>query len=271
MFLKDKAFFFTAYEKIIDPISSRVTRNILTPEARTGIFRYNRANVGAAINTTVGTANVTCPEKLTAASASVCTISNILGFAQGVSFAGFPTPNIPTTINPIIQSQVLDLLPSTINATGGDSLTTGAFTLNRRGDTERTTSTSRLDFDLTSRDSINGVFSWVREGALRGDADTTFSLTPGVSLVSESKFLALAYRRIFTSSIVNEVRGGIFFSDVVFDRTEGVPDMFLNLQLVTNPVTNFLDQRSLYRWRGRLRAGHAGEHAGLGTAPRLAR
>ena len=245
MFLKDKAFFFTNYEKIIDPISSRQTKTILTPEARSGIFRYNRLNVGSAINTTVGTANVTCPEKPNAATASICTVSSILGFAQGINFgSAFPNPNIPTTINPIIQSQLLDVMPSTINATGGDSLTTGGFTLNRRGDSERTTSTSRIDVDLTSRDSINGVFSWVREGAFRTDADTTFSETPGVSLVSKSKFLALAYRRIFSPTVVNEVRGGIFFSDVVFDRTDPVPDFFLNLPFttLTNPVNNFLDQ-----------------------------
>lgn len=246
MFLKDKAFFFTSYEKIIDPISSRAARVILTPEARTGTFRYNRTGFGAGaagdpINTMIGTANVTCPEKRTAAQASLCTISNILGFAQGISFTGFPNPNIPTTINPLIQAQ-LDLLPSQSNVAGGDSLTTTGFTMNRRGDTERTTTTTRIDVDLTSRDSINGVFSWVREGAFRGDADTTFSETPGVSLVSKSKFLALAYRRIFTPSIVNEVRGGIFFSDVIFDRTDAVPDYLLNLQLVTNPVNNFLDQ-----------------------------
>ncbi|HLA94760.1 MAG TPA: carboxypeptidase-like regulatory domain-containing protein, partial [Pyrinomonadaceae bacterium] len=247
LFHKDKAFFFTSYEKIIDPISARAARVILTPEARTGVFRYNRTGFGAgtpgdAINTMVGTANVTCPEKRTAAQASLCTISNILGFAQGISFTGFPIPNIPTTINPLIQAQVLDQLPSQSNVAGGDSLTTAGFTLNRRGDTERTTSTTRIDVDLTSRDSINGVFSWVREAALRGDADVSFSQRPNASLVSESRFLALAYRRIFTSSIVNEVRGGLFYSDVVFNRDNELPDYFLNLQLVTNPVNNFLDQ-----------------------------
>jgi hypothetical protein len=245
---KDTAFFFTSYEKIIDPIATLSgTRTILTPEARQGIFRYNRTSSGAGaagdpINTTIGTASVTCPEKRTAAQASVCTISNILGFAQGINFAGFPNPNIPTTINPIIQSQILDRLPATANTAGGDGLLTAGYALNRRGDTERTTTTSRLDFDLTEQDTINGVYSWVREGALRTDADTTFSERPNASLVSKSSFLALAYRRTFTPNIVNEVRGGIFFSDVLFNRDESLPDYFLNLQLVTNPVNNFLDQ-----------------------------
>lgn len=247
-FHKDKAFFFTSYEKIIDPISSRATRTILTPQARAGQFRYNRTSFGAGaagdpINTTVGTATVTCPERRTAAQASVCTISNILGFAQGINFGtAFPNPNIPTTINPVIQARILNQIPSEGNIVAGDSLTTTGFTFNRRGDSERTTSTSRIDVDLTSKDTINGVYSWVREGQLRGDVDASFSTTPNASLVSKSNFLALAYRRIFSPTIVNEVRGGIFFSDVIFTRDNELPDIFLNQLVVSNPQNTFLDQ-----------------------------
>jgi hypothetical protein len=242
LFHRDKGFFFTSYEKIIDPISSRATRTILLPSARSGQFRYNRTSIGPAINQTVGTSTVTCPERPNAQTVSICTISNILGFAQGVNFSGFTNPDIPTTINPVIQARILSQLPTESNFTGGDQLNTGGYTFNRAGDSERTTSTSRIDIDFNDTNTFNGVFSWVREGALRGDLDTSFSERPNASLVSESKFLALGYRRIMSSNIVNELRGGIFFSDVIFNRDEPLPENFLSVQLVSNPINSGLAQ-----------------------------
>ena len=243
LFHRDKAYFFTSYEKMIDPLSTRSNRTILTPGARTGEFRYNRANFGAgaagdAINRTVGTATVTCPEKRTAAQVSICTISDILGFARGLNF-----PDVPTTINPVIQSRIISRLPTQSNFTGGDGLNTAGFTLNRPSNSERTSSTTRIDLDINDRNTINGVFSYNLETNLRPDSDTnTFSTIPEVNQTSENKLLALAYRRVFTPNIVNEVRGGLFFSDVLFNRNSALPDYFLTVPLVTNPETNYTNQ-----------------------------
>jgi hypothetical protein len=241
MFLKNKGFFFTSYEKIIDPLSTRATRTILTPGARTGEFRYTRAIAGPAINTTIGTATVTCPAT-TVNNTGTCVVSNILGFAQGINFAGFPNPNIPTTIDPAIQQMIISQLPTTSNFTGGDQLNTAGFTLNRKANTERTTTTNRVDLDFNERNTMNVVYSWVREGALRTDLDVSFSETPRASLVSESQFLTGAYRRIFSPTIVNEFRAGIFFSDVIFTRDEEVPAFFLTVPLVSNPMNQGMDQ-----------------------------
>jgi hypothetical protein len=238
LFYKDKGFFFTNYEKVIDPVSSRYTRTILTPGARVGEFRYNRANTGNAIDTTVGTARVVCPAKPTAQTVSVCTVSDILGFARGLGFA-----DVPTTINPVIQSRILSQLPTQSNFTGGDQLNTAGFTLNRLANTERTSSTSRIDIDFNDRNSINGVFSYNLETNLRPDSDVnTYSTRPEVDQTSENRFLALAYRRVFSSNIVNEVRGGLFFSDVLFNRNSALPDYFLTVPLITNPETTYTNQ-----------------------------
>ncbi len=238
VFYKDKAFFFTSYEKIIDPLSVRSERTILTPGARTGEFRYNRANVGDAINTTVGTARVTCPAKPNAATVSVCTVSNILDFARGRGFS-----DIPTGIDPIIQARIISQLPTQSNFTGGDGLNTAGFTLNRQANSERTSSTSRIDIDINDRNTINGVFSYNLETNLRPGSDVnTFSTTPEVNQTGENKFLALAYRRVFTPNIVNEVRGGIFFSNVLFNRNSALPNYFLTVPLVTNPETTYTNQ-----------------------------
>ena len=93
---------------------------------------------------------------------SLCSVSNILTFAQGVGFTG-----IPSTIDPIIQARVLSLMPTTGNATGGDSLNTTGYGLNRRFDTSRNTYTSRFDVDATDKDAFNAVYSWTKENVLR--------------------------------------------------------------------------------------------------------
>ena len=242
-FYKNKGFFFTSYEKIIDPMSIRSTRTILTPGARTGQFRYNRVNTGAAINTTIGNATVVCPAKPDAATVSICTVSNILDFARGLGFA-----DIPTAIDPVIQARIISQLPGQSNFAGGDGLTTAGFTLSRLFNSERTTTTNRIDIDINERNTINGVFSYNFETNLRPDSDVnTFTTTPAVNQTSKNKFLALAYRRVFSPNIVNEVRGGLLFSDVLFNRTTSVPDYFLSVQLVTNPETSYANQGRLVK------------------------
>lgn len=240
MFEKDKGYFFFAYEGIKDPVSVLRTRTILTPSARNGVFTFNRASAGDPINNVNG---LSCPS---GAAGSVCTVSNILTFAQAQGFAG-----IPSVVDPVIQARVISQLPTTSNATGGDSLNTAGFNLNRRQDTSRNTYTTRIDVDATEKDSFNGVFSYNKDVNLRGDADTTkYTEIPAVTQYSANTTFVLAYRRIFSSNIVNEVRGGVFRSEVPFQKTDPTPDFFpvnaavsnLVAGLVTIPENTFLSQ-----------------------------
>jgi hypothetical protein len=239
-FFKDKGFFFFAYEGVKDPLAARATRTILTPTARAGTFQFNRAAAGNPINS----GGISCPSGTVG---SVCSVTNILAFAQGLGFQG-----IPSTIDPTIQARVLNLMPSEGNTTGGDSLNTTGFTLNRRQDTTRSQYTTRIDVDATEADSFSGVFSWNKEDVLRPDVDTTgFTVVPDVSQFSKNKTLSLSYRRIISNSIVNELRYGIFTSEVPFDRTSPYPDFFLGpagttsttvAGIIDNPENIFLDQ-----------------------------
>lgn len=233
--LKDKGFFFFAYEGIRDPVSARATRTILTPSARTGVFTYNRTNAGAPINTTVGGANVNCPS---GAAGSACTISNIQSFAQGRGFAG-----IQSGIDPTIQSRIINNLPTASNFTGGDGLNTTGFAVNRQSDQNRDTYTTRIDVDATEKDSFNGIFSYNDELNIRPDVDATgFSATPDGIQSSTNKTFVLAYRRIISERAVNEIRGGSFTSAVPFNRLTPIPSFLFTLPLVSNPENNFQPQ-----------------------------
>ena len=237
-FDRHKGFFFLAYEGIRDPLAAVANRTILTPSARTGAFSFRRAAAGNP--TTV------CPD---GAAGSLCTVSNILTFAQTQLGVG---ANIPGTIDPVIQSRVLGVMPTAGNTTGGDSLNTTGYTFNRRQDTTRQTYTTRLDFDATDKDSVSGVFSWNKENVLRPDVDITgFDVVPTVTQYSKNKTFTLSYRRIFSNSIVNEVRYGIFTSEVPFQRVSPIPSYFLGAQgttsgtlagIIDNPDNIFLNQ-----------------------------
>jgi hypothetical protein len=241
---KDKGFFFFSYEGMKDPLSQRYTRTILTPAARGGAFTFLRAAAGDPINS----GGVSCPS---GAAGSSCTISNVLTFAQGQGLA-----NIPGTINPVIQSRVLDLMPTAGNFTGlGDGVNTTGFALNRAFNTTLDQYTARVDVDPTSKDSVSVIYSYNREDLLRPDVDDSgFTASPDVTQYSANLQLTAAYRRIFSSNIVNDFRWGRFTNEVPFDRISDYPDFYLSTGLstttggallgglITNPINVFMDQ-----------------------------
>ncbi|HEY8562221.1 MAG TPA: carboxypeptidase-like regulatory domain-containing protein [Pyrinomonadaceae bacterium] len=240
-FQKDKGFFFFAYEGVKDPLAQRYTRTILTPEARSGVFRFNRNVAGNPFNQN----GISCPS---GAAGSTCTISNIFTFAQGLGIA-----NIPNGVNPVIQSVVLDPMPTAGNATGGDSLNTTGYALNRRFDTTRKTYTTRIDVDATAKDNFSAVYSWNKENVLRPDVDVTeYTEVPDVSQYSKNKTFTTSYRRVLSNSMVNEMRWGIFTSEVPFDRISEYPEFFLGPQGTTSTtLAGLVDQPNIFLDQGR--------------------
>jgi hypothetical protein len=223
--IKDKAFFFFNYERLIDPVSALATRTILTPTARAGTFQFNR--------TTAGAPNAICPS---GAVGSVCSVPNILTFGN---LAG-----VPSTIDPVVQSRILSGLPTIGNRTDiGDQLNTTGFAINRGSNQERSIYTTRFDVDVNASNSVSAVYSYNNELNLRPDVDTNgFGVTPAVDQTSTNRTLALAYRTTLTSNFINEVRGGYLKSLVPFNRNIERPSFFVTPTLITSPETQFLDQ-----------------------------
>jgi hypothetical protein len=178
-------------------------------------------------------------------------VPDILAFANQLGFA-----NIPTTIDPLIQGSVLSQLPTVSNAAGGDGLNTAGFALNRHQDQTRNTYSSRFDVDINDRNSISAIYNHNLESNLRPDADNTkFTVVPGVIQFSKNDQVTFAWRRTINNSLINEVRGGRFHSDVPFNRTDDTPSAFLLVNasgliaptataagFVSYPVNNFLSQ-----------------------------
>lgn len=239
MFFKDKGTFFFAYEGIRDPVTAAATRTIFLPGARNGEFRYTRAVAGAAINTSVGTATVTCPAT-TVNNTGTCVVSDILGFARASLANGL---TIPASIDPIVQARILSLLPTASNFTGGDGLNTGGYRLLRGSDQERDQYSGRVDVDINDRNSILFIYNRNKEDNLRPDVDTSgFGTTPDVVQSSTNIQFTAAYRRVMSSNFVNEIRYGLFTSVVPFDSTYQLPAFHISNPLVTHPTTTFMSQ-----------------------------
>ncbi len=227
---RNKAFFFFSYEKIIDPLSALATRTILTPSARAGTFQYTRAVAGPAINTNFGAANLSCPATV-ANNTGTCVITNFLSFAgasnlpntnplvQNATTGLFGNP-IPSAISPVILARIISQIPATGNTvTVGDQLNTTGYQINRKSNQERSTYTSRIDLDVNDTNSVNGVYSYNFETNLRPDVDTNgYGVDPQADQIAKNKTLSLSWRRVFSANVVNEVRGGLFFSDVPFRK-----------------------------------------------------
>ncbi len=232
----DKAFFFFAYEGIKDPVTAVATRVILTPTARAGQFRYQRTNA----------TDVTpfCPSQ---AVGSICTIPNVLAYAQGF----FPTAGISGTTPAVVVNQVLAPMPTESNFAGGDTVTIGGvptnlntagFRLLRGSNQTRDQYSTRIDVDIDDRNTLTGIYNYNKEVNLRPDVDGSgYSVTPDVSQFSDNRQFTMAFRRVFSNNFINDFRGGIFTSVVPFDRTSPSPDFILGVPLVTSPL-QFLDQ-----------------------------
>ncbi len=209
-----KLFFFGFYEGLRLRTSTPESRTILTQNARNGLFTF-RDSAG-----TVRTANV-------------------------LQLAG-----INTGIDPTVQSRFLANTPTVGNTTNfGDQLNTTGFNFAQQANTDRNSYTTRIDYDINSKNTINGVYSHKKDNNLRPDVDNSqnlgggFTNTPITVQPSTNNFLALAYRTSPTATFTNEVRGGFFFSDPIFRSTATAPGgFFVSLPLISNPEVNFQDQ-----------------------------
>lgn len=207
-----KLFFFGYYEGLRLRTATPESRTILTPNALNGLFTF-RDSTG-----TVRTANI-------------------------LQLAGL------SGIDPTVQSRFLSRLPRVGNTTDfGDQLNTTGFNFAQQANTDRNSYTTRIDYDINSKNTINGVYSHKGENNLRPDVDNSqargggFGNTPITVQPSTNNFLALAYRTTPTASFTNEVRGGFFFSDPIFRSTATAPNFFVSLPLISSPEVNFQDQ-----------------------------
>lgn len=173
----------------------------------------------------------------------IFTFTDNLGTVRQVNLFSLPTiggSNAPTGINPFIQELILDPSPLPNGATG---LNTGTFTLAQGFNTDYDYYTSRVDYDISDKHTINGVYTYKKEVLQRPDASfIRFTFATPVVQPGINKFLALAYRWTPSGAFSNEVRGGFSFPEAIFDNTSEPLPAFIVSPLVSEPFEQFLDQ-----------------------------
>jgi hypothetical protein len=234
---KEKSlFFFSDFERTIDRRSSGFFRTTLTANAREGLFTYTPTCTAAI-----------CPAGVTP---GVARTVNIFGLTVS-NPAGAPAP--PTGINPLIQSRFLSAIPPGNSNAVGDQRTTTGFFFNQTNNDDRKSFTTRLDWDLNSRNSINLVYSIARQTLDRPDfGDNNGFVGPQAIQNAPVDFYVAAWRFSVTPSLTNEVRAGYVKAYPSFPETQARPPFLLTntavglpgglAGLVTSPESSYLFQ-----------------------------
>lgn len=215
-FLKDKAFFFFNYEgfRLAQDVSASATT--LLPEARNGNFTYvNGLGQTVTVNVLTGAG-----------------LASPITAAQGGQL----------TVDPIIQSRILNNLP-----TSGNGITTGTNFLqgvnfNRKAPSTRNSFVGRFDVDANDKNSLNFVYKYNTETNARSDIASGFSTLPFVNQGGPTNFFVGAYRLTLSSRFSNEFRAGFQTSKPFFNEGNVPTDYLISVPLVTNPEGSFRDQ-----------------------------
>ncbi len=216
--VKDKGFFFFAYEGLRTRQSALATRTILLPNARNGIFTYrDNSNTQRTVN-----------------------LFSLLPATSGI-----------TGVDPLVNQNILSSVPTAGNRSDvGDQLNTTGISFNRPSNSDRDVYTTRLDYDISEGHTINGIYDYNKENNLRPDVDGAqgFSTIPSVVQSSTNKLLVLAYRWTPGGRFSNEIRGGSFRSVVPFTNTNPPATNYINPTLISNPVVTFQNQGRFTRY-----------------------
>lgn len=219
-----KAFFFVNYEGFRLANQVPIATTTLLPAARTGNFTYVD-NTGAqrTINVLNGTG------------LNLTTTSNQTTFNNAGGVLG---------IDPLIQSRIINNLP-----TSGNGALTGinflqAFNFQRSNPENRNQVTGRFDVDLNDKNSFNFVFKRNNIADARTDIAAGFAPNTFVTQGGPTTLFVGAYRMSPTASFSNEIRGGYQRSQPFFNATTDPRDLpfLLSIPLVTNPEASFQSQ-----------------------------
>lgn len=185
---KDRAYFFVNYEEFRLPESINRSRNILTPDAQNGIFRYGSNSV------------------------------NLLQLAAANGFTSTPDPTIASLLSSIRSTTSQGAVRAAPNPNQQ------LFDFINRGGQKRYFGVVRLDFNLTKNHSLENVYNhqlFRNKTDFLNSVDPSFPGFPNTAgQNSGRKSNTTALRSTLSSTLVNEARfstlwGAIRFFDAV--------------------------------------------------------
>ncbi len=220
---RNRSFWFLSYEAFRQPFTTIRTRTVLTPEARTGNFRYVGAN----------------------------------GQMQSVNLYNIGNNK---TANPVVKP-LIDLTPSPNNSLIGDGLNIAGYNFGAKGISIVDRWSSRFDQVLTEQSRLGAhrlEFVFHRTpSSLTPDTgngiDAPFPGSVNGIQAAEATATAAAIHSTFGLHVANEVRFGHQRTPLLFgpEKEPTVP-FFIGLPLITNPINNVLHNTrntTVYHWQ----------------------
>jgi len=206
--LKDRLLFYTNYELMRERAEVLANREILTTDARKGLFTYRDAQGQVRKANVLQLANV--PEDPG--------VRALLGDVPG-----------PEAIN---------------NFDVGDSdrtllRNTAGYRFNVQSNNDRDAVTSRLDYVVSDRHWLSGTYQFTRDQPDRLGAGTGYSSIPPVKEFSHTQLVSLGWSWTPSPQWTNELRAGFNLAPGEFRTTDTLPPYFLSGFVFSNPVVNF--------------------------------
>jgi hypothetical protein len=197
---KDKAFFFVNYEEFRLPERTLRTRNILTPEAQAGIFRYVVGGVVQPVNlfALAGTPTANCAPP------------------------GQPAAPCPTTPDPTVNAllgQIRSSLGGVEIRNAGDPNFQQVSFINPGGQ-KRYFPTVRFDFNVTKNHHVENIWNYqlfTSQVDFLNGVDPAFPGFPNFGSQDSNRFSnTTAWRWTISNNLVNEARFGLVGGTVLF-------------------------------------------------------
>lgn len=219
---KHKAFFFMDYEGFRLAQQRAASGTTLLPTARNGTFSY------------VDAGGVTRTVNVLSGSGLNLTGSNATVFSAAGGTLG---------VDPLIQSRILNLLPTSANGNTTGINFTQVLNFNVADPETRNSVAGRFDVQPNDKHTFNFVYKRNNILDARTDIAFGFQTTPYASQGGPTTLYVAAYNMAPTPKFTNEIRGGFQRSEPFFFEG-GVPKDFLigSLGIVTQPEGSFRDQ-----------------------------
>lgn len=211
---KDKAFFFVNYEEFRLPERTSRTKNILSPQAQAGNYRFYQTA------TYVPPTNVSCVPGTNPASpttpAQLCT-TNVLTLAGALNNAAVPG-TADATIGSLLGSIRSSLSGAIIKDTGDPNVQQATFI--NSGIQIRKFPTVRFDFNVAKNHHIENIWNYQQFRSsvdFLNSVDPAFPGFPNFGSQDSNRFSNVtAWRWTITNSLVNEARFGLLGGTSLF-------------------------------------------------------
>ena len=212
---KDKAFFFVNYEEYRLPEKTFRTRNILSPQAQQGIFRFiaGASYVPPAGSQTTCGANPNGAGQLCSVNVFNLATTARSDFTTPLQF-GTPDPTVAGVLNNIRSA----ISGFTVNSTGDPNIQQVSF--NNIGGQTRRFPTVRFDFNVAKNHHIENIWNYQSFGGVVDFLNSVDPAFPGFlnhGAQTSIRFSNVtAWRWTMTQNMVNEARFGLTGGSLLF-------------------------------------------------------